>query len=173
MNNRSVPDPLRQAAKAATAAGPANVAPSEFSEGESPMNDPLAGSRMRLLRGGGYLTPPEKSSLTKTRNTRAVEADGPDGPVASPRSRPRGKRAHSPLENLRFPTGPWTRFEEAPTWVTRPQLPQPRTSFDRSFQQKDLDVRRVGPDTIRLCPRWPGLKCSSVAAFGCSVTSLA
>jgi len=109
----SVPESFLDGAKPIELAHAASVAPSKLIEAVSPMNDPLAGPRRRLLRGGGYLTPPQKSSLTKIRDKRAMEAGGPDGPVDSLRSLPRGKRDHSPLENLRFPTGPWTRFEEA------------------------------------------------------------
>ena len=42
---------------------------------------------------------------------RAMEADGPDGPVDSLRSAQVGNEPTRPLESLRLPTGPWTRFE--------------------------------------------------------------
>lgn len=64
-------------------------------------------------RGVATLPLPKNHHLPRSQTKRAVEADGPDGTVDSLRSRLRGNRAHSPLENLRFPTGPWTRFEEA------------------------------------------------------------
>jgi hypothetical protein len=80
-----------------------------------------------------------------------------------------GIRAHSPLENLRFPTGPWTRFEVHPRGSRVHSSHSPRFLRSLFFEQEVLDVRAVGTDTVRLRPEWPGLKCSSVAAFGCSV----
>jgi hypothetical protein len=77
------------------------------------MNEALARPRTRFLEGGGYWTPTQKSPLwsssTKHRLWKLPDLTGlwtffeaaHDGQV------------HSPLENLRFPTGPWTRFEEA------------------------------------------------------------
>jgi hypothetical protein len=77
------------------------------------MNDPLACPRTRSLEGGGYQTPTQKSALTAS----SIQ----DGLWKLPDltglwtlfEAARVRRAHSPLENLRFPTGPWTRFEEA------------------------------------------------------------
>ena len=77
------------------------------------MNDALVCPRRPFLRGGGHLTPTQKSSLTATSATHGLWKLPDLTGLWTLFEAALAGRAHSPLENLRFPTGPWTRFEEA------------------------------------------------------------
>ena len=77
------------------------------------MNDALACPRRRFLEGGGYQTPTQKSSLTATSPKDGLWKLTDLTGLWTVFEAARDSKAHSPLENLRFPTAPWTRFEEA------------------------------------------------------------
>ena len=77
------------------------------------MNDALACPRRRFLEGGGYQTPTQKSSLTATSPKDGLWKLTDLTGLWTVFEAARDSKAHSPLENLRFPTGPRTRFEEA------------------------------------------------------------
>lgn len=86
-NPPSVPESFPDGAKAIELAHFASVAPSKLIEAVSPMNDPLAGPRRRLLRGVATLP------LLKNHHLRRSETRG--------------------LVKLMDLTGLWTRFEVA------------------------------------------------------------
>jgi hypothetical protein len=77
------------------------------------MNDPLACLRTRSLEGGGYQTPTQKSSLTTCSPKDGLWKLTDLTDLWTLFEEAHAGRAHSPLENLRFPTGPWTHFEVA------------------------------------------------------------
>jgi len=77
------------------------------------MNDALACPRRRFLEGGGYQTPTQKSSLKVTSPKDGLWKLTDLTGLWTLLEAAHVGRAHSPLENLRFPTGPWTRFEVA------------------------------------------------------------
>ena len=121
---------------------------------------------------GTPLAPGRRATFRKTTHSgEAMEADVAAGPVEDLTN----ADADHQTSATRSPTGPWktlrvshNHFENATRFQ---QLPQPQDFLPSiPFRKETLDLWSRLPDTQHDPPEWPGLKCSSVAAFGCSVT---